>query len=77
MRLLLIAHLISQKYFTGFGSQLADLGQVVDLSTLDGYENLISTRQMTDIMDNWRYNGKNYILPIYMNPVLFGGVAIY
>ncbi len=71
MRLLLIAHLISQKYFTGFGSQLADLGQVVDLSTLDGYENLISTRQMTDIMDNWRYNGKNYILPIYMNPVLF------
>ncbi len=62
---------ISENIFTGFGSQLADLGQVVDLSTLDGYENLISTRQMTDIMDNWRYNGKNYILPIYMNPVLF------
>lgn len=49
---------ISENIFTGFGSQLADLGQVVDLSTLDGYENLISTRQMTDIMDNWRYNGK-------------------
>lgn len=29
---------ISENIFTGFGSQLADLGQVVDLSTLDGYE---------------------------------------
>lgn len=62
---------ISENIFTGFGSQLADLGQVVDLSTLDGYQALIEARQMGDIMKNWEYNGKNYILPIYMNPVLF------
>lgn len=62
---------ISENIFTGFGTQLADLGQIVDLSALDGYEALIQARQMGDIMKNWGYNGKNYILPIYMNPVLF------
>lgn len=62
---------ISENIFTGFGSQLADLGQIVDLSTLDGYQELVKNRHMTDIMTNWAYNGKNYILPIYINPVLF------
>ncbi|OMQ23771.1 ABC transporter substrate-binding protein [Serratia oryzae] len=62
---------ISENIFTGFGTQLADLGQIVDLSTLDGYQALIQARQMNDIMQNWSYNGKNYILPIYINPVLF------
>ncbi|EOZ7588206.1 ABC transporter substrate-binding protein [Enterobacter hormaechei] len=62
---------ISENIFTGFGTQLADLGQIVDLSTLDGYQALIENRHMGDIMTHWRYNGRNYILPIYMNPVLF------
>ena len=62
---------ISENIFTGFGAQLADLDQIVDLSTLEGYSAFIEKRQMTDIMPGWEYKNKNYILPIYMNPVLF------
>lgn len=62
---------ISENIFTGFGAQLAELNQIVDLSTLDGYSDLIEARKMSSIMPGWAYKDKNYILPIYMNPVLF------
>lgn len=61
---------ISTNIFSGFAAQLANLGQLEDLSAMDGYEELIAARHMSNIMQNWDQGGKKYVLPIYSNPTM-------
>ncbi len=61
---------ISTNIFSGFAAQLANLGQLQDLSEMDGYEELIAARQMSNIMRNWDQDGKKFVLPIYSNPTM-------
>lgn len=61
---------VSTNIFSGFAAQLASLGQVHDLSKLDGYQELISARHMDGIMQGWDQDGKKYVFPIYSNPTL-------
>jgi multiple sugar transport system substrate-binding protein len=61
---------ISTNIFSGFAAQLANLGQLEDLSAMDGYQELIAARHMSNIMQNWDQGGKSYVLPIYSNPTM-------
>lgn len=61
---------VSTNIFSGFAAQLASLGQVHDLSKLEGYQELISDRHMNGIMQGWDQDGKKYVFPIYSNPTL-------
>ncbi len=61
---------ISTNIFTGFGTQLVNLGVVKDLKEFDGFDELIAERKMENIIKNWEINGKNPLFPIYSNPTL-------
>ena len=61
---------ISTNVFAGFAAQLTEFGQLQDLSVMDGYQELISNRQMGHIMDSWDQDGKKYVLPLYSNPTM-------
>ena len=61
---------ICTNIFSGFGAQLAALDAIVPLSEFEGYDELIAKREMKDIMDSWKFQDKNFIFPIYCNPIL-------
>lgn len=61
---------ISTNIFSGFAAQLANLGQLEELSAMDGYQELIAARHMSNIMQDWDQGGKTYVLPIYCNPTM-------
>ncbi|MGL1958858.1 MAG: ABC transporter substrate-binding protein [Colwellia sp.] len=61
---------ISTNIFSGFAAQLAALGQLQELSTMTGYQELIQARSMERIMDDWDQEGKKYVFPIYSNPTM-------
>ena len=61
---------ISTNIFSGFAAQLADLGQLQELSAMEGYEELIAARHMGRIMEDWDQAGRKYVLPVYSNPTL-------
>jgi multiple sugar transport system substrate-binding protein len=56
--------------FSGFAAQLAGLDQLVDLSTMQGFDQLIASRSMETIIDDWDQAGRKYVLPIYSSPTL-------
>ncbi len=62
---------LSSNIFIGFASQLDEIGQTEDLSKMPGYEELIKNRQMTNILPAWKLNGKQTVLPIYVNPIVW------
>lgn len=61
---------ISTNIFSGFAAQLAEFGQLHDLSVMDGYQELITNRHMGRIMESWDQDGKKYVLPLYSNPTM-------
>jgi multiple sugar transport system substrate-binding protein len=61
---------VSTNIFSVFAAQLADLGQLEDLTAFDGYDELISARQMENIMRGWQLDGSAYVFPIYSNPTM-------
>ncbi|WP_231828341.1 ABC transporter substrate-binding protein [Pseudocitrobacter corydidari] len=62
---------LSSNIFIGFASQLDEIGQTEDLSKMPGYDDLIKNRQMTNILPAWKLNGKQTVLPIYVNPIVW------
>lgn len=62
---------ITTNIFSGFAAQLHGLDQLVDLSKLEGYSELIEQRQMQNIITSWDYDGEKPVFPIYINPVMF------
>lgn len=61
---------ISTNIFSGFAAQLANLDQLQELSSMEGYSEIIEHREMSHIVKDWGLNGKQYIIPLYSNPVL-------
>lgn len=63
---------LSENIFIGFAAQLADLGAIYPLDEFgEDFWKLVETRQMRNIIEGWKINGKYYVLPIYSNPMLF------
>jgi len=63
----------SENIFTGFAGLMVQDQALVPLNTLPGWDDLINTRHMTQVMTNWKFNdGHSYVLPIYSNAMLVG-----
>jgi len=56
--------------FAGFAAQLVEIDQIIELNKMPDYDKLIQNRTMKTIMEGWKLNGKNYVIPIYSNPIL-------
>ena len=60
---------VSENVNRGFAATLAASGVVYDLSEEDWFNEVIEARQMGDTMDAWAIDGKQYVLPLYVNPI--------
>jgi multiple sugar transport system substrate-binding protein len=63
----------SENIFIGFGAELVASQALVPLDTLDGWQELLASRNMEEAILSWAFpDGHYYILPIYSNPILYG-----
>ena len=60
---------VSENVNRGFAATLAASGVVYDLSEEDWFNEVIEALQMGDTMDAWAIDGKQYVLPLYVNPM--------
>lgn len=63
----------SENIFIGFGAQLIKSDAVVPLDTMPGFQSIIAKRHMEHTIAPWKSaDGHYYILPMYVNAMLFG-----
>ncbi len=63
----------SGNIFPGFGASLANSKALVPLDTMPGWDEVVKSRAMQDIIKDWTFpDGHVYILPVYCNPMLYG-----
>ncbi|WP_433620135.1 ABC transporter substrate-binding protein [Paenibacillus cellulositrophicus] len=64
---------ISENINRGFAAQLANSKALVPLDTLNGFNDIVTTRNMKNTIEPWKFaDGHQYVLPIYSNAMLFG-----
>ncbi|MDP4549511.1 extracellular solute-binding protein [Alkalihalobacillus macyae] len=64
---------ISENISRGFAAQLAASSAIVPLNEIEGYDDLIKSREMKETISTWKFSDDNqYVLPIYSNAMLFG-----
>lgn len=64
---------MSENINRGFAAQLAESKALVPLNELDGWDEVKKNRNMENTMKGWEFaDGKQYVLPIYSNAMLFG-----
>lgn len=62
---------ISQNISRGFAAQLAESEAILPLNEFEGFEDLISEREMTETMSSWEFSdGNQYVFPGYSSPIL-------
>lgn len=62
----------SENVFRGFAAQLAEAEAIVPFDSFDDFDNLVSSRNMTAMMDSWEFgDGHQYVLPLFSNPSMF------
>lgn len=62
---------VSENVNRGFAATLAASDVVYDLSGEDWFKEVVEERQMGETMENWAIDGKQYVLPIYVNPMVW------
>lgn len=62
---------VSENINRGFAATLAASDVVYDLSEEDWFNEVVGERKMTETMENWAIDGKQYVLPIYVNPMVW------
>lgn len=62
---------ISENINRGFASTLAASDAIYDLSAEPWFQEVVDARQMQDAMDGWKIDGKQYVLPVYVNPMIW------
>ncbi|HHW58355.1 MAG TPA: extracellular solute-binding protein [Clostridia bacterium] len=63
---------ISENISRGFAAQLVDSKALVPLDTMDGWNDIIKTRNIGNTIQAWKFaDGHQYVLPIYSNAMLF------
>lgn len=61
---------ISANIFPGFAAQLANLGQLEELSAMPGFAQITARRQIGALMQGLAIGGRQYLLPLYYSPNL-------
>ncbi|MFC3882003.1 ABC transporter substrate-binding protein [Bacillus songklensis] len=64
---------MSENISRGFATQLAESKALVPLNKLEGWNEVVSQRNMKNTLESWKFSDNNqYVLPIYSNAMLFG-----
>lgn len=61
----------SENINRGFAATLAASGAVYDLSGEEWFNEVIGARKMEETITNWSIGGKQYVLPVYVNPMIW------
>lgn len=61
---------ISANIFPGFAAQLANLGQLQDISAMPGFDRIVGKRQLGPLLRDTTVAGHQYLMPLYYSPVL-------
>lgn len=61
---------ISSNIFPGFAAQLANLGQLADISAMPDFEGIVERRQMGPMLRDSRIGGHQYLMPLNYSPML-------
>lgn len=62
---------VSENVNRGFAATLAASDVVYDLSSEDWFNDVAESRAMGETMDAWAIDGKQYVLPLYVNPMVW------
>ena len=62
---------VSENINRGFAATLAASDVVYDLSAEEWFNDVVDARQVGDTMANWAIDGKQYVLPVYVNPMVW------
>lgn len=62
---------VSENINRGFAATLAASEVIYDLSEEAWFQEVIDARHMGETMDNWTIDGKQYVLPLYVNPMVW------
>lgn len=62
---------VSENVNRGFAATLAASEVVYDLSEEEWFQDVLDARVMGDTMDKWAIDGKQYVLPLYVNPMVW------
>lgn len=61
---------LSANIFPGFAAQLANLGQLQDVSAMPQFAQIVDKRQMRPMMRDSTIGGRQYLMPLYYSPIL-------
>jgi len=61
---------ISANIFPGFAAQLANLGQLQDISAMPQFERIVAQRQIRPMLEDAAIAGRQYLMPLYYSPIL-------
>ena len=67
---------ISENITRSFASVLADADCIYELSGQDWYNEIVAERSLGDVLTGWALGGKQYVIPLYVNPMVFQYNAI-
>lgn len=62
---------VSENINTGFAATLAESGVVYELQDEDWYQQIVANRAMEKAVEGWKIDGKQYVIPLYINPMAF------
>lgn len=62
---------LSENINRGFGATLADSEAVYDMQDEQWFKDVVAARKMESVMEGWAVNGKQYVLPVYVNPMIW------
>ncbi len=62
---------VSENINTGFAATLAESGVVCELQDEDWYKQIVANRAMETAVEGWKIDGKQYVIPLYINPMAF------
>lgn len=54
----------------GFATELYESEAIIPLDEIDGFNELVESRNMTQVIEGWKIDGQNYVFPIYSCPIL-------
>ena len=62
---------VSENINIGFAATLAQSGVVYDIQDEDWYKQILANRAMETAVEGWKIDGKQYVIPLYINPMAF------
>lgn len=62
---------VSENINRGFAATLAESGVVYDIQDEDWFKQIVANRAMETAVEGWKIDGKQYVIPLYINPMAF------